>query len=281
MLSHFPTLTIAQPAGVTAYTASKFGGLPWGFPLDAATPWPVCAECGCPMSFLAQFAPGVHVPRLGFGQSLFVFKCERDSICSFWEHDGGANACIVVPHAQMCEGFTAMAPGGKSEPAFRLAGGDAASDATAEPQDEDSPVLLEVWVQDWRAEDDGVPAELEPQFYDERFYDLPDAIAVPHGFESDRCTKAGGVPHWTANGNGVMSAELGEPGRMLLQIDAFLPVSDSPEALQAQVEAHGTARTECSGQSVGIANFCLDGIGYVMDRSPEAEQASFYFMVLR
>ena len=278
MLSHFPTLTIAQPAGLSARTASKLGGLPWGFPAEAATPWPVCAECGCPMSFLAQFAPGAHVPRLGKGHSLFVFKCERDSICSFWEPDGGANACVLVPHAQLHDGFMAMPHGGESEPAYRLVSADAAS-PVSEPQDEDSPVLLEIWVQGWRAEDDGVPAELEPQFYDERFYSLPDAMAVPHDFDFDRCTKAGGVPYWTANG--LVPAKLAEPGRMLLQIDAFLPVSDSPEALQAQAEAHSTARTECSGQSVNIANFCLDGIGYVMDRSPDAATPSFSFLILR
>jgi hypothetical protein len=279
MLSHFPTLTITQPAGLGARTASKFGGLPWGFPADAATPWPVCAECGCPMSFLAQFAPGPHVPRLGAAHSLFIFKCERDSICSFWEHDGGANACIVVPHAQMRDGFMAMPHGGKSEPAYRLAGADGAASVAA--QDEDSPVLAEVWIKDWRAEDDGVPAELEPQFYDERFYGLPEAIAVPHGFESERCTKAGGVPYWTGNGNGCLPAELAEPGCLLLQIDTFLTVSDaSRDELDSYAKAQGLEHGSVGG-ALDIANFCSDGIGYVMDRSPDAAIPSFYFMILR
>ena len=275
MLSHFPTLTIAQPAGLTSRTASKLGGLPWGFAADAATPWPVCAECGSPMSFLAQFAPGAHVPRLGSGQSLFVFKCERDSICSFWEPEGGANACVLVPHAQLHDGFTAMPCGGKSEPAFRL-GADGA--ASVEAQDEDSPVLVEVWVQDWRAEDDGVPAELAPQFYDQRFDDLPEAMAMPHGFEAARCTKAGGVPYWTGNGNGCLPAE---PGRLLLQIDTFLTVPDaSPDELARCAKTQGHEHASVGG-ALEIANFCSDGIGYVMDKTPDAAVPSLYFMVLR
>ena len=114
MLSHFPRLTMAQPAGLSARTASKFGGQPWGFPAQL---WPVCAECGCPMSFLAQFAPGPQVPRIGAAHSLYVFTCERESVCSFWEPDGGANACLHVPHAQMHEAFTPV-PAGEDDEFF-------------------------------------------------------------------------------------------------------------------------------------------------------------------
>ena len=156
MLSHFPSLSIDQPAGLTARTASKFGGLPWGFPVQR---WPVCAECGCPLSFLAQFAPGPQVPRIGADHSLFVFTCERESVCDFWEPDGGANACLRVPHAQMHEAFTPVPAGGVAEPAFRLTGPGAPPQAASEQ----SPTLVELWVSSWRTEDDGVPAELEPQ----------------------------------------------------------------------------------------------------------------------
>ena len=32
---------------------------------------------------------------------LFLFKCEWDSICSFWEPDAGANAAFTVPQSQL------------------------------------------------------------------------------------------------------------------------------------------------------------------------------------
>lgn len=280
MLNHFPTLTIAQPAGVTATTASKFGGLPWGFPADAATPWPVCTECDCPMSFLAQFAHGDHLPRIGAGHSLFLFKCERDSICSFWEADGSANACIVVPHGRMGEAFVTMPHGGTAKLASQLAGADGMPRSAATPahDSDDAPVLLELWVSGWRAQDDGIPPELEAHYYDQRFNHLPEAQQVPHGFDSVHCTKAGGVPYWTGNGNTCIPAE---PGRMLLQIDNFLAVDGiSPQALADYAAAHGHEHASF-GDAVEIANFCSDGIAYVMDKSPDAQAPSFYLMILR
>jgi hypothetical protein len=286
MLSHWPTLSIHRPAGLAAGHASKFGGLPWGFP---AAEWPACAECGCPMSFLAQFAEGPHLPRIGAGQSLFVFKCERDSICDFWEPFAGANACVVVPHGQMTAGFTPMPPSRQPQPAYRLvrAEGEAdAQDAAAETESESDaesdaesagPVLLELWVTDWRAEDDGVPPELEPHYYDPRFYQLPDPYQVPHDFDSERNTKAGGVPYWTGNGNGCLSEA---PGSLVLQIDSFLTVAEPHEAVVAYAEATGHDGY-CHDGMVDIANFCSDGTGYLMDRSPDADRPDFYFMILR
>ena len=281
MLSHFPRLTMAQPAGLSARTASKFGGQPWGFP---APLWPVCAECGCPMSFLAQFAPGPQVPRIGAAHSLYVFTCERESVCSAWDPVGGANACVHVPHAQMHETLTPVPAGGTAEPAFRLVG----SGAPPQADSEQSPVLLELWVSGWQAEDDSVPPELEPQFYDQRYFDLPEAIQPPHGFDSQYNTKAGGVPYWTGNG---VAAVPDEPGRLLLQIDCWLSPdmgalqgADAAAALTAHAEATATPDSYWvaeDGSGVTIANFCSDGVGYVMDKTPDADEPSFYFMILR
>ena len=260
MLNHFPRLSHQQPLGATAHSASKLGGLPWGLP---AAQWPICAECDCPMSLVAQLAPSLAVPRISPASSLFVFKCERDSVCDFWEPDSGANACLLLPHAQMTEGVTPMPA------AVPDASGKPQPDWIKGQQAEPAPVLQELWVHGWQTEDDRVPAELEPQYYDARFYDLPNDLQTPHGFEGRQRTKAGGVPYWTGNGNGCLpdSAD-----RMLLQINTFVYVGDGADT---------KASDASQGEFVDFANFCSDGIGFVMDRTPQAPTPDPYFMILR
>ena len=125
---------------------------------------------------------------------LYAFKCEWDSICSFWEEDGGANAVFTVPRAELADGPTAP---------------------PAHAEDGAPEILPELVVADWRIADDGAPAELESAFYDYGLHDgLPDEIAHPHDWASEWRTKFGGVPYWTANGAQGVPA-----GRLLLQID--------------------------------------------------------------
>ena len=53
------------------------------------------------MSFLGQFTSDPLAPRLPAGHTLFLFTCERDSICDFWDPVAGANACVLVPHDEL------------------------------------------------------------------------------------------------------------------------------------------------------------------------------------
>jgi len=210
MLSHYPRFRRGAPPGVVP----KLGGLPWGLP---APMWPVCKECGRPMSHLAQLpADACALPGVQDGEVLFVFKCEWDSVCSFWEADGGANAVFTVPHQALANAPTpapAAENGGLPE------------------------VLLELAITHWYAADDGVPAELEDAFYDYgRHADLPDEVAHPHNWASAWRTKAGGVPYWTANG-----AQQVPPGRLVLQIDNWVSLEEGGGTEVANFCSDGTA----------------------------------------
>jgi len=211
MIAYYPRLREGAGPGLVP----KFGGLPWGLPQRL---WPACKECGGPMSHLAQLP---HEPRampIGDGLVLFLFKCDRDSVCSFWEHDGGANAVIQVERAAL---------------------GDVAT--TPPAHDEGPPPLLrEIGIVGWDEKDDGSPPELEAAFYGYASFDgLPDAIAHPHDWESAWRTKSGGVPYWTANG--AQAQPDIPPGRLLLQIDNWLELEDGSTAEIANFCSDGTA----------------------------------------
>ncbi len=81
MRSYQPILRLAPGTSAPALRA-KFGGLPWGVPPQR---WPVCRECGHPMSSLAQIPVRGHLDYAGplagrpdlAGKVLHVFTCER------------------------------------------------------------------------------------------------------------------------------------------------------------------------------------------------------------
>ncbi|WP_254787111.1 hypothetical protein [Variovorax sp. OV700] len=149
------------------------------------------------MSHLAQLPADGDALPLASDEVLFLFKCEWDSICSFWEHGAGANAAFVVQRADLGAGPTAP---------------------PLDPADGPPALLREMAVTGWRADDDGAPAELEEAFYDyQAHFDLPDEVKHPHDWASPWCTKSGGVPYWTANGAQLMPA-----GRLFLQIDNWI-----------------------------------------------------------
>jgi len=209
MRSHYPQFREGAEPGLVP----KLGGLPWGLPSRL---WPVCRECNRAMSHLAQLPADGDALPLASGEGLFLFKCEWDSICSFWEHDGGANAAFVVQGAELGDGPTMPPP-----------------DADGEP-----PILLkEIAITGWRADDDGAPAELEEAFYDyQAHFELPEEIAHPHNWASAWRTKSGGVPYWTANGAQQVPA-----GRLFLQIDSWVDLPGGGTAEVANFCSDGTA----------------------------------------
>lgn len=233
MLSHFPRFRSGASPGLV----HKFGGLPWGLP---ARLWPICEECGRPMSHLGQFpacSPDPNAPVLPIGQDevLFLFKCEWGSVCSFWDFAEGANRVFSLPRRELGEVPT-------QPPAVPTReGGEALS------------ILPELGITLWLAQDDGAPVELEEAFYDYgRHTDLPDEIAYPHDGAFEWRTKFGGVPYWTVNGaQGQPSVP---PGRLLLQIDNWVKMGEGGEG----------------GQAVEVANFCSDGTAYVFIDSTQS-----------
>ncbi|WP_307700488.1 hypothetical protein [Variovorax paradoxus] len=168
------------------------------------------------MSHLAQLPADGDALPLASGEVLFLFKCEWDSICSFWEHDAGANAAFVVQRGELADAPTAPP-----------------SDAV-----DGMPVLLrEIAITGWRADDDGAPPELEKAFYDYQSHsELPEEVAYPHDWASAWRTKSGGVPYWTANGAQQVPA-----GRLFLQIDNWVDLAGGDIAEVANFCSDGTA----------------------------------------
>jgi hypothetical protein len=196
MMTLLPTLAHAAPHSSPGLVP-KLGGLPWGLP---ATLWPVCRECGQPMSPVAQLPVADTLDRLGPLQGraecaelvLHLFKCEGDDICSFWEPDIGTNAAFFVPRAALGDGET-PAPTGTPE------------------------MLPDIRVQDWVAYDDPVPPELaDAVSHPTRWLnELTDDMQFPRLTR----TKLGGAPWWTGNGPQQVPDA---PFQYLLQIDQFL-----------------------------------------------------------
>lgn len=158
------------------------------------------------MSHLGQFparSAQAHSPELPLPEDevVFLFKCEWDSVCSFWDFDGGANRVLSVPRSAL---------------------GDTPTLPPVHAQEGSPLVLPEFEVASWSVKDDGAPAALEHAFYDYGSHnDLPDEIAYPHDGASAWRTKFGGVPYWTGNG-----AQGIPPGRLLLQIDNWITLED-------------------------------------------------------
>ncbi len=244
VLNHYPVWSIHPPGDRNPTSLAKVGGLPIGFPAER---WPSCVECGQPMSFLAQFGAGPQLPRIPADHSLYIFKCEGENVCSFWDPDAGTNACFLI-----------KAPVDQVTPA---------PEATI--------VLTELWVTHWRSDDDGLSPDLEPKFYSSDFFDLPDHVGYPHDFNPELQTKAGGLPYWTDAAE--LPIEITDESRVVLQLDSFLQVTESPEELKA----HAADSDQIEDDWVAIANLCLDGIGYVADTQPEAPEPQFVFLITR
>lgn len=182
------------------------------------------------MSHLGQFParttdPNAPVLPLPDDEVLFLFKCEWDSVCSFWDHAEGANRVVSLPRAQL-----GAEPG--QPPAFA-------------PQEdgEELKLLPELAVTAWVVRDDGVPLDQEAAFYEfESHNALPQEVAYPNEHASESRTKFGGAPLWTVNG--AQGQPHLPPGRLLLQIDSWVTMADG----------------SFSGE---VANFCSDGTAYV------------------
>lgn len=247
-----PRWSITPPAPGAA-PASWFGGLPTGLPADR---WPVCGECDAPLTPLLQIAAGPWVPRIPADHVLLVFTCEGPDVCSFWDPDEIANRCMIVARDELTD----------------------SGPPPASVTDGRTRILPRLWVREWVPSEDGVTPE-QALAVDDRaqFWDLPEEISLPHGFDSAWLTKAGGAPYWTANGP---SPEPPHPRQLLLQIDTWLAVVEPPQDV-ADYLGDADTFVEVSGSTIGAANFCSDGIGYVFDITPDAETPTLRFVICR
>tara|TARA_R110000751_G_scaffold292626_1_gene399976 strand:- start:20883 stop:21569 length:687 start_codon:yes stop_codon:yes gene_type:complete len=210
------------------------------------------------MHFLAQIEHSAPMLDLGEGKVLHAFKCNFDSVCSFWDTDSGANAVFLLDKSELGSGLTPY-PAHRVEPA-KIYG--------------QSTAFLELRLIGWDAFDDQLTKDQKPYFYDyDAFWELDDNTAHPSDFDVMKDNKAGPIPYWTGNG----------PSERLKKVEIFLqitgdamPVQDIPPSVAAMQSAPGVSwiwegktmtpmfsDTEADGTStVYWANFCSDGIGY-------------------
>ena len=120
------------------------------------------------------------------------------------------------------------------------------------------------------------------------------SVRKPENARADAVCKVGGAPiGWSRDWPVCALCSLpmsflgqftGDPlaprlpaGHTLFLLDSWLTVSEGQEALAAHAENFpGTVQLEDDAAS--IANFCLDGIGFVMTHAGEPE---IYFMINR
>ena len=245
---------------------SKLGGHPWGFPKHR---WPVCPDCGYPMSMVAQFEHASPVIDLGkTGGVLHLFYC-ANLLCMGYGV-GGCQA-MVLPREEIGSGLTPQPP----------------------DKEGDQVINGELWITGWERHEDSVSPDQASLFYDDvRYMKLPDEIANPFDFSPQWDTKAGGVPYWGGNGVTLDYASIPcPPFEFLLQIHQTVYVDSEPSAVDViggDVAIHenvdrgrrlevthwpagGVGEPETSWvyenddemEGIDFANFGSDGTGYV------------------
>ena len=146
----------------------KFGGKPWGLPAEK---WPLCTECGKPLSHL--FTLKHSTERLDLGAKnrvVMAFMCNHDpGACETWDSDSGANAVLILEEAELGGGSTnAPEPGG-------------------------AQTETEAFIMAWKSGEDDVPVSDEAAFFDDiAYFDLSE-----ERFETVyNSTKLCGLPAW-------------------------------------------------------------------------------------
>jgi hypothetical protein len=170
MKFYLPKFQIATLQPPQRKFRSKFGGLPWGLPVER---WCRCQQCGTPMSLLAQLSH--DPPALDLGgpdHVLHLFQCQE----CFGFDSGQGNDAVFVPAKSLGKGLT-----DPPEPLDKLVG--------------------ELWINGWTEQDDGFDPALAKIIFDQKkWMQLPNSI-VHSMFERHRWpTKMGGLPYWTGNG---------------------------------------------------------------------------------
>lgn len=168
-----PKLEEAGEFNSQVESKEKLGGLPFGLPTEN---YPVCKECGNPMSLLVQLFH--HYERLNLGKNgrvLFIFQCnnlKKFSLCSTWDDDSGANACFIVE------------PEDLTSQTEKLPEGDFRSEK-------------EFWIADWETCDDGLLEEVSEIFLDEQKYHEVEDDGLEEFYKNlKEETKFGSVPFW-------------------------------------------------------------------------------------
>jgi hypothetical protein len=174
--------TLQQVSDFNSQTGfqEKLGGLPFGLPIKM---YPICQECGNPMSFIAQFIH--HKERLDLGKEkriLYIFVCNYEdvdySVCQSWDADLGANACIIIESETLTKSETEI--------------------------DSDVSLEKEFIITDWQEYNDEITNQerefflnkniISSEFMDGAYQDLTKLDELTE--RTNDCTKLGSVPYW-------------------------------------------------------------------------------------
>lgn len=204
MKFYIPKFKIATLEEPQSCFRSKFGGLPWGLPLDR---WSRCQNCGRLMSLLAQLSHDPPAFDLGGADHvLHLFQCQECFGCT----TGDGNYAIMVPFAEL------------------------GNDLTQIPVDEDSAGIIsqgigtmvgELWIDGWSEMDDGLGESLADDMFDpDNRLDWPDSM-FDIIYTGAWRTKFGGLVYPTANG----PQERPWPGyKFLFQLDEWVEFQGTP-----------------------------------------------------
>lgn len=173
MKFHVPKFQLATMQPPQTTFCSKFGGIPWGLPLEV---WSRCRLCGQLMALLAQLSHEPPAIDLGGPEHvLHLFNCQQ---C--YE----ANS-LMFPVDELGDGLTPLPT---DEPLEGILGENLHG------------MLAELWIDGWEEQDDGLDPSLAVELFDQKkWMQLPEDVAIAM-FDSPWQTKMGGVPYWTGNG---------------------------------------------------------------------------------
>lgn len=168
-----PELALGALLPPQTQLTEKFGGLPWGLPLNK---WPNCAECGNPQTHLATLVH--HDGRLDLGKegrAVLIFHCghtPNETSCEAMQADSGANAVVFLDADEIGTELTAPpAPGASRE--------------------------FEIRIVKWEERHDLVTPELEASFYNaDGFWDQPDEARQTVEDSIEDGARLGSVPCW-------------------------------------------------------------------------------------
>ncbi len=209
-----PRLAIATLLPQQRALQAKFGGKPWGFPIDQ---WPTCAECSAPMALLAQLPHAPPALIIGEDAVLHLFQCPVAG-CSSYDYLAGCTAGFVLKRQELLEGLT-EAPRVEQLRQYAFVGYD--DGAVPPPAIHEIPLNGEVWITGWHEHDDGIPETMREAFYKaEQFDALPENIR-DLAYKTGWRTKIGSVPLWPAYG---VAEHPPTPFEYLMQIDTSLIV---------------------------------------------------------
>src|SRR4030095_1927637 len=179
MKFYVPKFKIAKVQPPQQQLRSKFGGLPWGLPIEQ---WNRCQTCGRLMSLLAQLIH--HPPALDLGgpeHVLHLFQCQE----CFGYEPGEGNGAHMASIEELGRGLTQL-------PTDEDVSGVIASGIDA--------MVGELWIDGWTEQDDDLDPALAIELFDEeKWQQLPRAV-MHSMFENRWRTKMGGIPYWTGNG---------------------------------------------------------------------------------